>query len=1345
MLRAANCFETPAHVSTSTLLHDVTLRSRKKLDKAFWAHGGQDVQLPSVWILVQGARSVTRPNLLYGEEPHAPLRFLYPPTASYWRSQASQKSCAWAVDIGSARRPDRVRSCPLSTKSPLLQQVTSTGAQSSMKMRGSGSDTDHDISQIQSNTWTAQENSEPQTDGNGFSTIFRSKGGSSDDEGPGKSQRNPRGFSADSDGPASVQRRFPEQENDTEQATTTSLVEPDSTLSSISRQLKMVLSSGQNKEPNLVWNLYSQAVYPVEFRTQVLSYLAKASEPSTLTHGMQLYFGIPLEERVAMHYRDAAIIAARLRNGFEETICREALSRGLGKPCGSFLLCHFVLRRQWTRAAGLWQLACNMEKTNTAQAEGFSWRHDLSQRADLPKYWLHLAHSMQSTSAEGKQTKLYEMLTRFARSLSWSIFRSKKIMGSITGEGILNISNTLASLRMLHPNQNQLLVGISTLKNMPGSRLRNKLSLLLYNKFRLNFPDIAPPRATLGCLIEIQTDPDNATPKALRSTLSDFSRFYGIPDQRAYQRAMTAYARMGNAEDAKALLLESVANYGKPPNVLYVNPLIYAHAICGDLEGAYQAFDGITQFDLQPDVFSWNMLLFAHSRLRDLAGAFKLFRVMIEKGVEPDAHSFGTLMGLCGAVGDISAIHQLVNQARRRGILGNSALVQTLIEAYCTDDDPISAEKLLEATRNMPVKGPMTRSWNILLRYFAFKVDIEGVLRIQDRMLALNITPDAMTYAVLMQSLVILGRTDSALQVLRSLHFNRQTDATFLHFVILAHGYLREGQRDMLEVVYNEAVRRFSRSSFSLELSRLESLVKRDLSRSRSNESTRKVSLPRAEQYLFSLLRKIQRKDYATKSPMPGGNARSVGVPWAFPLGYFRFIVNVYSQHRQFEKVEQLLTYYQEWVKQNSNDITGRIDSLPIDLLIEQMRMLIVQRKFNKVDERWDAILHQGIKLARSTNLELTEPGSGSRLLHPSSTPPPQPDGSAVIKASMRNINLDDPLGTSFKILPSQSFILGRALDTYMGALASQGLFSRLYKVIDHIRSLGFRLTSKNCNTFVQALCRSPRMEDQTNAFQVFDETLAENLGAFSVRRADAKRNQRFARLHPSYYLPDYRTLMFLSRVLKASRERSLIDGSAALKRLAQVAQKTLGYLSRVAQTTDINKFSKHRVERASRILNPTRLIQHGIATKNKPRKYPRLGYIRKPETVFPGPLRRGRYRTILGGSSVEAQASSHDIASILSSDSSQKTDRADLDRMSEIFEQYAAALGGLRLRTESHKYQTRPLSRIKIRQRRTALRGIRKMVQDRAYEEYLTRRLGEPSSGRAVLSSRVGDSLPRN
>lgn len=945
-----------------------------------------------------------------------------------------------------------------------------------------------------------------------------------------------------------------------------------------------------------VWALFSRLEDPSKFRSSVLAYLATVDDEATLLHAINTYDAIESEARSEDDYRHGVMAAVRLRNERENEILDDAVARGRATSCSPFLLLHWATHKQWDRVAKLWHTISTTFAVGVLHRQ--SWWEDFNQSKDLVFCVLSLKAYI---IGKEKLPSLQDSpLMDFTERLAGRAFLSQTTLRNTTGDGLLSVIEAIHDLSLLKPSH--LFSGISTLKALQGSRLRTQSAFLLYNKYRDIFPQEPPPRATLGSMIEILTDPENAVPEYMQMILNDFTKFYRHPDERAFQRAMTAFARMGEVDHVRDLHNQYSMHYGRPKDLALLTPLLYVHAIVGDVERTTWQFDRLSQeYGIQPSLYCWNILLLAYGRRKDVQGAFGTFSAIQESGHRPNSYSFATIMGLCANIGDTDAIHHFVNLAREQGIKGHAAMIDTLVQSYCLDENPQGAQDLLEMTNEIQLDRPMTRGWNILLRHYAFNIDTRAVARVQERMKELGILPDRMTYAALMQSLVLIGRTLDAAKILQTLHLTRRMDATLFHYTILINGFAHEGNRKMVDVVYQEALDRFPQMSQGVALAKLQSLVARDISNTRQNQTpSNQIDLPHAEEFLHGMLNDVDRKALATKSPQPGTSFRRSSSVMSYPAAYFRFIASAYNYYGQTFKFQRLLKLYRSFAIRMMGDMPQSLSAMPLELTTEHMKMLLSQGKFAELTECWDQAVLQAIESGRQIHSDIIARTLGSKMVSQSKMSPPKPSYPDSEEHenyfATRNVHgrLHEP---GLRILPAHRFLLANPLQIYMRALFVQRRESAVIDLIAALEKAGFALSSKNINTYVQFLTRSSKDDFQLLAFKVFENRLTNNIHKFSTTPEEAKRYQRIAKFNRGYLVPDYRTMKFLGNIMRKFQAQTLSDGGAAWDRLANSAPKTMRFLLVTSRTRRLRRSGIARARaRAFRIMMHPKLTRRKVS-----------------------------------------------------------------------------------------------------------------------------------------------------
>jgi pentatricopeptide repeat-containing protein PET309 len=965
------------------------------------------------------------------------------------------------------------------------------------------------------------------------------------------------------------------------------------------------------------WRLFISLQTQETYARQILQYLSKSKRRIDHERAVRAYKMLSSDRKTERTYANAMRVAiSRRSQRLALEINYEALSRSLGSESSRIFFAYLARNNLWnTLAKALEDLRIIQRRAYSDSPDRDSQRTQKSFRRSgksdeiwdqvwaevdemlqLPEKLLLLMRRIESASLSSplKDSKM----KRLASHLLYRVVQSSRIMAVITGNGFLSLFRQCAKIELLVPNH--YYQAIRTLHKTLERRNRSQLAALAYRNLRFRFPETKIPQWIYGSLISIFTDAGQPS-HSMRFLLDEFASMHGRPDRKAYQKVMVACARLGDVESVYEIFQRFSDSYGPPQDLGYITPLLYVHARLGDVARTQAQFDRLkSDFNIEPDTFCWNILLASHTRAKDSAGAFKIFRDMQRFGVKLDAYSFGTLMGLCANNGDTEAVHKLVDLARKENVLGTTAMVDTLVHSYCLNDEPESAKNLVEAATTMNLEGSQTRMWNTLLRYYAFQADSEAVLRVQERMREMSVKPDSMTYAALMTALVVIGKTQDAAQILRSLHFNEHLTATLFHYSIVLHGFALEGNRDMVSVIYNEILERFPRPSVSARLAVLHSQAKRDLSAWRARQmriapASKMLHLPRALDFLADILLETSQADLATKDPQPGFQRRSPVE--ALPSIYMEFLINSLNSSGAFSKAEKLLARCQSLIDTSFlGDAEKRKSS--IQLLTAHMIGCMKKKEFARVDNCWNLIIAQAISHGRPL---LRDPDSTRKGSFVSVSPPqpssavdialPKADSLSGFTKSSSSHSEDD----GAKVLPSQRYLLAAPITRYIQALGAQNLAALVPDLVEKLEKAGFSLNSKNYNTYVQVLTQSTNPQHQLLAFKVFEEKLLPNMPSWSLLRRGKwaprpalerkeQTNEPDSELEPEqeplprkfiesfkpgHLVPTYYTMVFLATALIRFQRRGVRGEAMNLQLLRTHAPGTVDAVARLPYLQD--------------------------------------------------------------------------------------------------------------------------------------------------------------------------------
>ncbi|OXV05647.1 hypothetical protein Egran_06584 [Elaphomyces granulatus] len=935
--------------------------------------------------------------------------------------------------------------------------------------------------------------------------------------------------------------------------------------------LHAFLNEKSKLEHDKAWELFEEAGNPPEFRSRLLDYLRTSNRPVDLKRAKRLFDTIDLEMRTAddyLHVTTCLLLSGR--NADVKHVCAEAMARCLGISSWGTAFASFVQSSQWQNMAELWDFRpSGIEYNVFHDALGF-----LKSLIDLPDRILRLSEYLKEQKSSSVDSKLGE-LAPFLLNL---LFRTPKMMKAISTEMILRLTQNFNQLELLTSEHYHYAIEVLQSFEVRSDIIR---SMVVYRNFRWHMDGEVPPQRLLQSLLK--------TLKSLEIThgiqyiLKEYILFYGKPSKEAYKLALATFSRAGDARSVGDLFNNLVADHGNPQSLRWITPCLYVHARLGRVEETVKEFRKISEeFGLLPNIVCWNILLTAYANAKDISGAFSTWEEMVGENVRPNPYTFGILMSLCANRGDINAVRHLFQVARKLQVKITTAMVDTIIEAYCNNQKFQDAEEIAEACLSLDMEGSRVRMWNILLWMHAFRGDLDSVSRIQSRMESAGLRPDQMTYAALILSLALVRRPDSARRILRTLHRSRRVHAIELHYIIILYAYVQARNRDMVQVLYREMMERFNNPSPSARLLMLKNYLMKDLQLLKEEGYDKRddanVRLVSAERFLADTLAEFDIKQLASKQPQPGTARQSLRE--AFPTMYYQYIIRAYGTAGAYTKVQGL---FDRFSQNGQISVSNRSfnEAPPIHLLAALMHAHLKTEQYSKVEECWRMALPRAVKLASRLDVE-TLMSSNCPTDGDQGHPNPPNDSVDILEPKLNS----SAAGAATSILPTQRFILWKCISLYMQALAFQGEPWRIPQLVAEFQGLGFSLTTHNWSTYVQMLAMSKRATDQMEAFVTFEEKFMPNFPGWQNLRLglavkpegapdtldcieNPKRGKRrgflgkagrrlWSKIQPDFMMPTYTTMVYLASALLDFRERSIIDGGIQLKSLFASAPKTI-------------------------------------------------------------------------------------------------------------------------------------------------------------------------------------------
>lgn len=950
------------------------------------------------------------------------------------------------------------------------------------------------------------------------------------------------------------------------------------------------------KDFDKAWVLYVAAGKPVKLRSALCIYLSQSLRRVDRERAWRVFEGTPSKSRSARVFVNITVSQLRSKGGRSsrlKSICEDAISKGVGEiPC-AMSLAHHARRNDWVNALDIWSLASpspTAPELTRPQPERFIFR---IRRSHLPRAALGLGDFLRDQPHNASACGL-------AKTLLGRFSRSYHLLGSFPMDVLIRVVQSYHELGILEASH--YITMIQTLQTSTTRPIFLR-SIMFYRLLRQNLPEAKPPAKLINA--QISGLGSFGITHGVQFFLSELTHFWGKPSIEAYKQALIVYSRTGHVLEVNHAFDGLVADHGYPRSRRLVTPLLNVHANGGDLRETYAQFQKVVeQFPLGPNTACWNILLKAHASAKDHAGALSTFAQMLQEGVPPDSYTFGTLMGIAAGRGDIESTRWLLKEAQRRQLKITMPMIDTIAQVYCQNRRPDLAEKLAKDTHHLDIEGSPLRMWNMILVYYAFRMDRDRWLGARNYMRRYGIRGDSMTMAARLLMLALKNKAHRARRVLRAFHKLRVIQSTELHYSLVLLGFIRVRNRRMIRITLNEMLRRFGQSMSVSNLTKYMSRVDHDLAllekADPSESSEAKQRLEDAEQSL------IQSLTFSNTS-LPHSFSflkrfeEDPNAPLSTPQ--YEYLVSHYGRRGTIKQATEMFHKYLE-SKKSARPSENEYDSVPFNILSLMMRAHLSADELEKVEELWRVALSNAIKLGEP--LRMDQFLGSSSLSSSSSTSSPEPPLKSESDELGRRSDFDFESHRQPQILPSKRFILSDLLSTYLRSLAYREETVKIYEVIEEFQSAGFEMSGTNWCTYVQMLAASDHIGDMIKAFQVFEhkfmphfpgwgalkrgyalkpdhasrwthmlELPRYHLHVKSLRRQkkepflgrQARKDWR--KLEPESMMPTYLTTVYLAAGLNRVRAAGVSEVSTDLRDIYEAAPKTVEMIGQMPYSRD--------------------------------------------------------------------------------------------------------------------------------------------------------------------------------
>lgn len=207
------------------------------------------------------------------------------------------------------------------------------------------------------------------------------------------------------------------------------------------------------------------------------------------------------------------------------------------------------------------------------------------------------------------------------------------------------------------------------------------------------------------------------------------------------------------------LVHAAVTKHGFGSNLPVMNSMLDMYCRCGGLSEANQYFHEMTEKDL----ITWNTLIAGYERTDSLE-SLNIFSQMESEGFCPNCFTFTSIIAACANLAVLSCGQQVHGGIVRRGIDGNLALANALIDMYAKCGNISDSQKIFsEMSRRDLV------TWtSMMIGYGAHGYGKEAV-ELFDEMVTSGVRPDRIVFMAVLSACSHAGLVDEGLRYFNSM------------------------------------------------------------------------------------------------------------------------------------------------------------------------------------------------------------------------------------------------------------------------------------------------------------------------------------------------------------------------------------------------------------------------------------------------------------------------------------------------------------------------------------------------------------------------------------------------
>ncbi|CAI5505156.1 unnamed protein product [Closterium sp. Naga37s-1] len=246
------------------------------------------------------------------------------------------------------------------------------------------------------------------------------------------------------------------------------------------------------------------------------------------------------------------------------------------------------------------------------------------------------------------------------------------------------------------------------------------------------------------------------------SLFQEMERAGCMPDAFTYNTMINFYGRDGQVDEAEGVL-QQMRTQGCIPDRVTYNTLMDAYAKAGHPEKAQHVLAVMRSAGVAPDLYTFNILLEAASKTRTIEDADRIYEEISRSGLRPNLVTFTAMINAYGRMGRHEEAQEVWRDMRAAGCVPGGQAYTGLINAYARhgmyEEAQQEAQRVFDEACRVGI-DPDVRTYTQLMDAYG---RAESRLSLMQRA---GFVPDALAYAVLVRTFVVVDKSKLALSPL---------------------------------------------------------------------------------------------------------------------------------------------------------------------------------------------------------------------------------------------------------------------------------------------------------------------------------------------------------------------------------------------------------------------------------------------------------------------------------------------------------------------------------------------------------------------------------------------------